>query len=95
MGYFTNEIRTVNMDGMSDFGRIDRNLKTLITSLEGTIPGSRGFGLSADITDLRPDYARNDFAEELDEKVEQFIPEARIADVEYDTDTSGVMEMQI
>lgn len=92
---FTNYIQTVNMDGMSDFERIDQNLRTLIVTLEQTLPGSRGFGLSIEITDLMPDQARNDFAAALDEKVEEFIPEIRIADIEMDVRADGSITMQI
>lgn len=92
---FTNNIQTINMDGLSDFERIDQNLRTLIVSLEETMPGSRGFGLSVEITDLMPEQARNDFAAALDEKVEQFIPEIRIADIEMDVAQDGSITMQI
>lgn len=92
---FTNYIQTVNMDGMSDFERIDQNLRTLIATLEQTLPGSRGFGLSIEITDLMPEQARNDFAAALDEKVEEFIPEIRIADIEMDVGYDGSITMQI
>ena len=92
---FTNYIQTVNMDGMSDFERIDQNLRTLIVTLEETLPGSRGFGLSIEITDLMPEQARNDFAAALDEKVEEFIPEIRIADIEMDVGNDGSITMQI
>ena len=92
---FTNYIQTVDMDGMSDFERIDQNLRTLIVTLEQTLPGSRGFGLSIEITDLMPEQARNDFAAALDEKVEEFIPEIRIADIEMDVGADGSITMQI
>ena len=92
---FTNHIQTVNMDGMSDFERIDQNLRALIVTLEQTLPGSRGFGLSIKITDLMPEQARNDFAAALDEKVEEFIPEIRIADIEMDAGMDGSITMRI
>ena len=44
---FTNQIKTVNLDGISDFERIDSELRTLIVTMAGSLPGSRGFGLSA------------------------------------------------
>lgn len=95
MAAFTNRIRTVNMDGMSDFERIDQNLRALIVSIAGTIPGSRGFGISVDVFDLTPYEARNAFCAELDEKVETFIPESRIADVAFDMRGDADMELEI
>lgn len=95
MGYFTNEIQLVNIDGLSDFERIDSNLRALITAIEGTIPGSRGFGLAGFSTDLRPEEARNILYQELDEKVEQFIPEITIADVDLELSAQGAMTLRI
>ena len=95
MGEYTNEIQIVNVDGLSDFERIDSNLRALIVSLEGTIPGSRGFGLSGISTDLRPEEARNIFYSELDDKVERFIPEIRIEDVELEFSEEGGIGLRI
>lgn len=94
MGY-TNGIRTVDMDELDDFERIDQNLRALIVSIAGTIPGSRGFGLSADVVDLLPEEARNAFCAELDEKVEQYIPEIRIADVAFNSQMDGTTGLEI
>ena len=94
MGW-TNQIKTVNMDGMSDFARIDQNLRSLIVSIAETIPGSRGFGLSVEVSDLMPAEARNLFCAELDEKVEQYIPEIRIADVSFGMQLDGTMSLEI
>lgn len=95
MGYYTNEIELVDVDGLSDFKRINSNLRALIVSIAGTIPGSRGFGLSGASTDLRPEEARNIFYEELDEKVEKYIPEIRIADVEFEQNADGEMTLRV
>jgi len=95
MGSYTNEIQLVNVDGLSDFERIDAILRSLIVSIEGTIPGSRGFGLSGASTDLRPEEARNLFYMELDEKVEKYIPEIRIEDVELETTVEGGLSLRI
>ncbi|MCD8364784.1 MAG: hypothetical protein LUC83_03025 [Clostridiales bacterium] len=92
MSDFTNRIETVDMGGLSDFQRIDQNLRALIVSIAETIPGSRGFGLSADIPGLPPAEAQNMFAMELDEKVEEFIPEITIASIDFDM-SGGVMSL--
>lgn len=95
MNKFTNDIQIVNLDGLSDFQRIDSNLRALIVSIEGTIPGSRDFGLSGTSADLRPEEARNIFYMELDEKVETYIPEIRIQDVNIETVGENVLKLEI
>ena len=95
MDHYTDEIQLVNVDGMTDFERTDSSLRALIVSLEGTLPGSRGFGLSGNAADMPPEEARNMFLSELDEKVEQFIPGISIADVEFGMGDSGVEALRI
>ena len=92
---YTNRIKTVNMDELSDFERIDQNLRNLIITLIETIPGSRGFGLPVEITDLMPEQARNEFAAALDEKIEEYIPEILVTNIEFVRDEEGNMDMQI
>jgi len=82
-------IESVNLDDMSDFDRINENLKNLILSTEGTIPGSRGFGLSPEIVDLNPLDAKNILYASLDEKVETYIPEILIEDVDIEKDENS------
>ena len=94
-GMFTNQIQTVNLDGISNFKRIDSELRTLIVTMAGTLPGSRGFGLSASFISDLPMGAVSAFAEELDEKCEEFIPEISISGVDFDSGTDGNVTVQI
>jgi hypothetical protein len=93
-GTFTNNIKTVNMDGLSDFERIDTNLRSLMASITCTIPGSRGFGIDVEIVDKPPEICMNDFAAELDDKVLEFMPEIRIADIEWEN-KNGVLSVAV
>ena len=78
----TNTINIVHAGNELDIKRIDEELKALILSPEGTIPGSRNFGLAGEFLSRPPNEAVNIFAMELEEKVETFIPEITIANVE-------------
>lgn len=78
---------TSTMEGM-DIQRIDAELKALILSTEGTIPGSRNFGLAGDFLTRPPLEAANILAIELEEKVTEYIPEITIASVELHSGTS-------
>ena len=85
---FTNQIKTVNLDGISDFQRIDSELRTLIVTMAGSLPGSRGFGLSAAFLSDLPMDAISAFAEE-------FIPDISISGVDFDAGTDGSISVQI
>lgn len=92
----TNTINIVHAGGELNIKRIDEELKTLILSPEGTIPGSRNFGLAGEFLSRPPNEAVNILAMELEEKVETFIPEITIANVEgnFGKDIDG-MKMTI
>ena len=78
---------TSTMEGL-DIQRIDAELKALILSTEGTIPGSRNFGLTGDFLTRPPLEAANILAIELEEKVAEYIPEITISSVELHPSTS-------
>ena len=75
--------------GMENFEKYDLFLKTLCTSIEGTIPGNRDFGMDADCLSEAPDVAINLFAADLQEKIEKFLPEIEIADITWTAHEDG------
>ena len=89
------EIEIIEAEEMDDITRVDGILRSLIASMEGTIPGSRGFGLSGGAADLMPEDARNTFLMELDEKVEEFLPEVAIEDSEIVETGSGELVLRL
>lgn len=95
MGRFINSIQITMEDDLSDIDRIDKQLKALILSAEGTIPGSRGFGLSQDFISMNPAEAANALAIELDEKIAEYIPDVTITDLTTDPDIDGSMTVML
>lgn len=91
---FTDNIETVNMDGISDFERIDSELRALIVTTIGTLPGSRAFGVE-DFTDENMNDVESGFASALDEGCEQFIPEITIENVTFGFGMDGKMLMRV
>jgi len=89
-------IKIISLDDMSEMQGYIFRLETLIHSVEQTIPGSRGFGLPQDYLDLPLTEAENMFAAELQDKVEQYIPEISISEVAAEVDgLSGKMELTV
>lgn len=78
------DISIINTDGLEDFEKTDSVLRSLIAAIGGTIPGARGFGLSGNAADFMPEAARNEFLMELDEKVEEYLPEIVIEDAAFE-----------
>lgn len=89
-------IKIISLDDMSEMQGYIFRLETLIHCVEQTIPGSRGFGLPQDYLDLPLTEAENTFAAELQDKVEQYIPEISISEVVAEVDgLSGKMELTV
>lgn len=91
-------LATIRASGDIDYEELeeyDEQLQCLISTMEGTLPGSRGFGLDPDILDQTPEDALNLFAMDLQEKVEKFIPGIGIANVTGRMDDESSLETQI
>ena len=81
--------------GLPDVERYDAQLKALVLTTEGTLPGSRGFGLEAGILDLGVTQSVNLMALELSKKVDLYIPEITVVDVERSSDDKGLVKTRI
>lgn len=95
MGQYVRSVQMIVGEELPEVERIDTQLKALILSTEGTIPGSRGFGLRHNFVSMNPREAANILAVELEEKVEEFIPEITIADVMAIPHRDGSMSVKI
>lgn len=91
---FTDNIEIINIDDISDFERINRELCALVTTVIGTLPGSRAFGIE-DFVDENIYDVESDFAAALDEGCEKFIPEISIESVVFETGIDGIMNAKI
>lgn len=95
MGRFIKHIDIVMGEELPEVERIDTQLKALILSAEGVIPGSRGYGLPQNFISMNPREAANILAIELEEKVAQYIPDITISDVNAEANTDGTMSVEI
>lgn len=90
-----NQMQIVATDGMTDLQRYDTQLKALILTAEGTLPGSRGYGLDREFLSKKPEEAINLLAIELEEKCQQYIPEITVANIDGTSDSMGKMDLTI
>ena len=98
MAVFQSEsIKIESLDDMSktELEQIDVRLRTLMMCTEGTIPGSRYFGLLGDFLDEPINVVPNQIAVELQEKVDRYIPEINIAEVTGTYTLDGKFSTQI
>lgn len=89
------EVEIVSTDNMNDAEKYNAQLKALILTPEGSLPGSRGFGLSMDFLSRPAEEAVNIMALELEEKLKEFIPEITVASIEGEANPQGAMDVKI
>lgn len=90
-----NKIKIIGVGNEQTLKRLNDQLRTLILTTEKSIPGSRGFGLSYDFLDQLPMEMINEFAIELEEKVDEFIPDISISSVEREEYGDGSSTLKI
>ena len=77
----TQTFKIVPTDSEIPVERYDPQIRALLASTLGTIPGSRGYGLARTFLSAPMNEAVNILAIELEEKVEEYIPEITIEEV--------------
>lgn len=84
-----NTIQIKNAAELYGYEKYDLYLKTLLTIVEGTIPGNRSFGMDESCLSEPPDMAMNLFVADLQEKIKMFIPELEFSDVTWTAQSDG------
>ena len=74
---------------------IDRRLRSIVETMEGTLPGNRAFGIDPDIIDGFPKKIINMLSINLNEKLEKYIPEISIAKIDGEQEKSGRLNVKI
>ena len=83
---------TFELTGNND---VDISMRALLSTYEGTVPGERGFGIDPDILDENPNDAKNSFALDLREKVQEFIPGYEVDSIDFIVSDDGKINANI
>ena len=67
---------------------IIQNVRTIVTTIKGTVPLDREFGISADILDA-PMNQQSRLVAEVAEAIEKFEPRARLLRIEFTGNENG------
>lgn len=73
-------------ENADDVEQIKRSVTTLLSIRAGSQPMDRNFGISFDFMGSPLDVAKNLYALEVEEKIERYIPEAEIKNMEFSYD---------
>lgn len=73
------------------------NLAFLCSTIEGTCPGDREFGLSSDIVDNNIEGAQAEYVMSLTEKMEKYTPSLELVDIQFylkDDETCVILSIE-
>lgn len=65
-------------------------LKFLCSTLEGSCPGDRNFGLSPDVLDKVSEEQQTEYVMAVTEKMEIYVPSLELVDVLFSTTEDGI-----
>lgn len=68
---------------------IRKNINCLFSTIEGTCPGDRAFGLSREYIDAPRPVAENLIAIDIDEKIKIYEPRCIVENIEFTSDKDG------
>ena len=74
---------------------LDRQLSSLLSTREGTMPLDRTFGLNMDFVDMPPEAAKSLYAAEVTEKVAKFIPAVRVQEITWGRAENGKLTPKV
>lgn len=70
---------------------LNRKIMLLLTTPVGTMPLDREFGTDWSFLDMPSEAAKSLFAAEVAEKIETFIPEVRVEEVQWTASEDGTL----
>lgn len=82
-------------DGSEEAKEIYAQLTNLLTHTENMIPGSRAFGMNDEYLDDSLEELQNEFATDLYDKVDRFIPTIDIPEIKWDKIGDGAYRATI
>jgi hypothetical protein len=79
----------LDLDDSSEYDDVLEELKNLFSTVTGTYPMNRDFGIDTDIMDCPVPAAETMLSVEYYEKVAEYIPQLEVTDVSFSYDDDG------
>lgn len=79
----------------TEFEEIAQNVRVIMSTLKGTVPMDRGFGVDASIIDLPMSAARARITAEIAEAVAEAEPRAKVKRVDFTNASDGEMSYAV
>ncbi|MGL1931762.1 MAG: hypothetical protein OCC45_08370 [Desulfotalea sp.] len=78
--------------GLTGLKEIAQNIRTICSTVKGTVPLDRSFGIDVDILDLPLPVAQAKLRAEIVQEVEKQEPRVKVLEVSFKVDEPGAMD---
>ena len=76
----------INLFPQTELVEVIQNVRTIITTIQGTVPLDRDFGIDVDVIDKPINVVRPLLVKEIKEKLEKYEPRAKLISINWDGD---------
>lgn len=78
-------------DDVGEQERYEQSIGMLLSSVEGSFPCNRKFGIRPDIIDQPVPIAKMEYVQDVSEKMEMFFPELLVDDISFEKSTEEML----
>lgn len=76
----------IDLFPQTELVEVIQNVRTIITTIQGTVPLDRDFGIDVDVIDKPINVVRPLLVKEIKEKLEKYEPRAKLVSINWDGD---------
>lgn len=77
----------IDLFPQTELVEVIQNVRTIITTIQGTVPLDRDFGIDVDVIDKPINVVRPLLVKEIKEKLEKYEPRAKLVSINWDGDS--------
>lgn len=79
----------INFAPLTVLDEVDQNIKCILTTVAGTVPLERAFGLDSSSTDLPTPFLQSQMTNKIVAAIQDYEPRAVVDNVTYESDGHG------
>lgn len=95
MNYLIERVGDITMAPANEIEEVLQNVRTILSTVKGSVPLDRDFGIDSSYVDLPMPAAKAKLASEIMEAVKKYEPRATITSVEFEGDENGTLRPRI
>lgn len=95
MNYLIELSGNINFSPQSEVEEIPQNVRTILSTVKGSVPLDRDFGIDASYVDAPMPVAKAKLASEIMQAIRTYEPRANVTHVDFTGEMSGLLKPRI